>query len=227
VVPAAGDVPAALECVPVASSCPTPSALETSALWAIVRLPFSDVPSTSLFLNEAAAGLDYHLDAASVQTYPLALGQLALRNFAPFEQFLTAKVSKRLFTIFTFTWFAEIRPGFFLAANLIPSVIFTPVQTLLTALLTPVAALLDSIVPGLGALVPSPAALPTLTLSQFGIEIPMAVRGSVIRTEDLEVVTSYSITTPPQTHILGRTIAHFGRSTVPFTVDINRYVQQT
>lgn len=48
--------------------------------------------------------------------------------------------------------------------------------------------------------------------------------GRLTHTEDMEAVVSYSITAPPQTHILGRAIAHMGRSSVPFTMDVTRTV---
>lgn len=227
---AASDQPCALSstgagvsCIPVSSACPTPTALDNSAIWAMTRVPLAAVPSSSVWLSESMTNLNYDLDYARVDTFPYVIGQMALRNFAPFEQFLTAKAAKRLFSSFTFTWFVEIRPEFYVAVSQLPAIITQPVQGIVTALIAPIVTILDAIIPGLGAFVPG-SSLPVLTISQLGVEIPIGFQGSHVHTEDFEVVASYSITAPPQTHIMGRTIAHVGRSSVPFTMDVSRSV---
>lgn len=83
-----------IQCVPTSSSCPTPAAVESNTLWAITRVPFNDVPTSSLFLAESMSNLNYDMDYASINTFPFMIGQMGLRNFSPFEQFLTAKCSK-------------------------------------------------------------------------------------------------------------------------------------
>jgi hypothetical protein len=188
----------------------------------MTRVPLAAVPSSSVWLSESMTNLNYDLDYARVDTFPYVIGQMALRNFAPFEQFLTAKAAKRLFSSFTFTWFVEIRPEFYVAVSQLPAIITQPVQGIVTALIAPIVTILDAIIPGLGAFVPG-SSLPVLTISQLGVEIPIGFQGSHVHTEDFEVVASYSITAPPQTHIMGRTIAHVGRSSVPFTMDVSRY----
>ena len=64
----------------------------------------------------------------------------------------------------------------------------------------------------------------TISLGLLGMELPLVWQGAHTHTEDTEVVTSYSITAPPQTHIIGRAIAMMGRSSVPFTMEVQRSV---
>ncbi len=166
-----------IECVPVSSSCPTPTALESSSLWAITRVPFSDVPTSSLFLSESMTNLNYDMDFASVNTYPFVIGQMALRNFSPFEQFLTAKAAKRLFQSYTFTWAVEIRPIVGVVFGDIPSIITQPIAGVLNALLAPILNILDMIIPGISALIP-PVTIPSFGLDTVGVEVPIGWRGA-------------------------------------------------
>ena len=85
-----------IECVPTTTSCPTSTAAGSHTLWAITRVPFNDVPASSLFLAESMSNLNYDMDYATINTFPFMIAQMGLRNFSPFEQFLTAKCSKAI-----------------------------------------------------------------------------------------------------------------------------------
>ena len=120
-------------------------------------------------------------------------------------------------------WLVGINPAGEIAFGDLPGIFTGGLSTILNNLLAPLITFLDSIIPGIGALIPA-LAIPTVGLSTIGIEIPIAWSGTLTHTESQEIVVSYSVTAPPQAHVLGRAIAHIGKSSVPFTLDVSRRV---
>lgn len=127
-----------------------------------------------------------------------------------------------LFFVF-FRWLVGITPSIGIAAGELPGAIFGGLSTILNNLLRPLVTFLDSILPGIAAIIPD-LALPTVTLGSLSLAIPLVWSGEVTHVESQEIVVSYSVTAPPQAHVMGRAIAHMGKSSVPFTLDVSRRV---
>jgi hypothetical protein len=212
-----------VECMPTFSACPTATALDSSTLWSVTRVPFSDVPASSLFIAETMTNINYDMDYATINTYPFVVGQMALRNFSPFEQFLTARARKSIVQSVSFRWSVGITPAVNVAFADLPSVIIQPIQNLLNALLGPVITFLETILPGLSAII-GDITLPTASLSFIELAVPISFSGTAVHTEGTDISIAYSITAPPQSHVIGRGIAHIGRSSVPFSMDLARRV---
>ena len=212
-----------VECMPTFSACPTPTALDSSTLWSVTRVPFSDVPTSSLFVAETMTNINYDMDYATVNTYPFVIGQMALRNFSPFEQFVTARARKSIVQSISFRWGVGITPVVNVAFADLPSVIVQPLQNLLNTLIEPVITFLEGILPGLGTLI-ADIGVPTASLAFVELSVPISFGGSATHTEATDISIAYSITAPPQSHVVGRGIAHMGRSSVPFTMDLARRV---
>lgn len=95
--------------------------------------------------------------------------------------------------------------------------------SLVNSLLNPINSFVNSIVPGL-AYPLSDNFLSNLTVETITFNIPFQWSGAVTHLESQEVVATYSVTSPPQAHLLGRAIAHMGKTSVPFTLDVTRRV---
>jgi hypothetical protein len=181
------------------------------------------VPSSALWLSESMTHLEYDLDYATADSYPFVLVQMALRNFAPFEQFHTVRVAKRLFSSVFLAFEIAIASRVAITSGDLLGVV-APAQGLLTTLLQPILAFLDTLLPGLASLIP-PVTMPSLTLSVLGIRPEARFIPGYTHTEDSQEAVSYSLTAPPLTEVMGRAVAHSGRATVPFTMDLTRYVR--
>lgn len=111
---------AGVTCLPTRTACLTSGAIGTNTLWTITRVPFSDVPTASLFMSEKTAKLNYDMETATANVIPFNIGQMVLRNLTPFEQFLSARCLKRVYTIKTFRWSVGIAPTIGIAIDEIP-----------------------------------------------------------------------------------------------------------
>ena len=104
------NAPAGLpSCVVSPSSCPTGAAIEANVLWSVTRVPFADVPTSPLFLSEGMTRVNYDIEKGLADVHPFSLGELILRNFSPFEQFLSSRTLRRVYTIHTFRWSVGIQ----------------------------------------------------------------------------------------------------------------------
>uniref|UniRef100_A0A0A9ZDE5 Putative E3 ubiquitin-protein ligase SINA-like 9 n=1 Tax=Lygus hesperus TaxID=30085 RepID=A0A0A9ZDE5_LYGHE len=212
-----------VDCLPTASSCPTSTSMESNILWSITRVAFSSVPTSSIFLAESMTNINYDMDYATVNTYPYSITQVGLRNFSPFEQFLTARTSKFISHQFTFRWLVGFTPSAAITINQLPMFITGTLTSLVNSLLGPINNFINSIVPGLAYPLTNDF-LSNLTVETITFTIPFQWSGAVTHLESQEVVATYSVTAPPQAHLLGRAIAHMGKTSVPFTLDVTRRV---
>ena len=217
-------------CTPTTGSCSAGTASNAGMLWSLTRLPFADVPTSSLFLSESMTEVSYNLDGAFADIMPFAIGQLALRNYSPFEQFLSARALKRVYFISTFRWSVGIQPSAEIAFTDVPGVVSQAIDQLvlpglgalvgglLNIILPGSQAVIDQIVTALQALFP----VATLGVSLLTLAVPITWSGSYSHAEEYELAATFALSAAPLTHLIGRGVMNVGRNSVPFTVDINR-----
>jgi hypothetical protein len=210
----------------LSSPCPTPQPVTSSALWALTRVPFNDVPTSSLFLSQSVSALNYDTSYTSTNTYPFMYSHLAMRNYSPFDQFLSSRSAKRFFTSFTFRIGGSITPGILIIGDGFPLIDLGPLITLVNSIVQPLVGILQNIFPDLGIPnipeIPIPDPVSIITLSALEFSLPIVLGAATTITHDNECSASYSIVSPPRTFMLGKAMVVFGRSNVPFEILLQR-----
>jgi len=166
-----------LECVPVSNSAPAPMSLADESLFALTRVPFSEVPASSLYLSESMTNLNYDMDYASLNTRPFVLAQMAIRNYSPFEQFITVKAAKRYFRSQTFTFAVEIRPVSQIVLSNFAAFVQQTAQNITNTLLAPIISFVDMIIPGISGILPN-VTVPAIGLDLLPLELPIGFRSA-------------------------------------------------
>ena len=105
----------------------------------------------------------------------------------------------------------------------IPIISLAPLVNVINAVAGPLRNFINGLgIPGI-TLDPLPTNI-GITLNSIALEVPISWAGSRTITEDTEYVSSYSITSPPSTHLIGKAIALVGRTSVPFSLEVTRRV---
>jgi hypothetical protein len=151
---------------------------------------------------------------------------LAMRNYSPFDQFLSSRSAKRFFTSFTFRIGGSITPGIIIIGDGFPSIDLGPLITLVNSIVQPLVGILQNIFPDLGIPnipeIPIPDPVSIITLAALQFTLPIVLGAATTITHDNECSASYSIVSPPRTFMLGKAMVVFGRSNVPFEILLQR-----